>query len=247
MARQIDPALGELRADERKFKQILVNLLSNAVKFTPDGGSALPCTRAIASGCASRSPSSDTGIGIAPEDQEAVFEEFRQVGRDYTNKQEGTGLGPRAGAQVRRAARRCGSACESEPGKGLRSHFTIPWVSGMSRILIIEDNEKHEARPRRAAGEGLRDHGGGQCRGGPRALVKLHRLDLVLMDIQLPGMNGIEALECLRAPTKRQRRFRSIAVTASVMHAGPESDHRVRASTHSSASRSSVKEFLDTR
>ena len=65
----------------------------------------------------------DTGIGIAPEDQEAVFEEFRQVGRDYTSKQEGTGLGL---ALTRRFVELHGGriGVESEPGKGSTFTFT---------------------------------------------------------------------------------------------------------------------------
>src|SRR5204862_6337772 len=91
MGRQVDAKLGESVADERKFKQLLVNLLSNAVKFTPDGG-RIDVTARREDGNAVIAVH-DTGIGIAPEDQAAVFEEFRQVGRDYTHKQEGTGLG----------------------------------------------------------------------------------------------------------------------------------------------------------
>ncbi len=78
-------------ADERKFKQILLNLLSNAVKFTPEGG-RVDVVGELANGSVEVSVT-DTGIGIAPEDQEAIFEEFRQVGRDYASKREGTGLG----------------------------------------------------------------------------------------------------------------------------------------------------------
>src|SRR6266851_123834 len=85
------PELGEYVGDERKFKQILLNLLSNAVKFTPDGGRI--GVRAARTDDAVEISVSDTGIGIAPEDQEAVFEEFRQVGTDYVRKREGTGLG----------------------------------------------------------------------------------------------------------------------------------------------------------
>src|SRR5262249_36188779 len=86
---EADPALNEIVADERKLKQILVNLLTNAVKFTPDGGSVV--VRAGRDADNIVIAVQDTGIGIAPEDQEAVFEEFRQVGRNYTQKQEGTG------------------------------------------------------------------------------------------------------------------------------------------------------------
>ncbi|HXL85018.1 MAG TPA: ATP-binding protein [Casimicrobiaceae bacterium] len=119
----IDPAVGELRADERKFKQILVNLLSNAVKFTPDGGRVALRARPVE--CGLEVSVSDTGIGIAPEDQEKVFEEFRQVGGDYKTKQEGTGLGL---ALARRFVELHGGviSVQSELGKGATFTFTIP-------------------------------------------------------------------------------------------------------------------------
>jgi signal transduction histidine kinase len=116
----IDPALGGFQGDERKVKQILLNLLSNAVKFTPDGGrvDVLARKRDGKVEIAVR----DTGIGIAPEDHAAVFEEFKQVGRDYTRKAEGTGLGL---ALTKRLVELHGGdiALESTPGKG--SIFTV--------------------------------------------------------------------------------------------------------------------------
>jgi GAF domain-containing protein len=87
----IDDRVGDIVADERKVKQILLNLLSNAVKFTPAGGRIGVTATATAE--AITISVSDTGIGIAPEDQATIFEEFRQVGRDDARKQEGTGLG----------------------------------------------------------------------------------------------------------------------------------------------------------
>src|SRR5262249_31183448 len=87
---RIDQRLGQIQADERKIRQVVLNLLSNAIKFTPEGGridvEARPREDAIEISVM------DTGVGIAPEDQEAVFEEFRQVGRS-DKKAEGTGLG----------------------------------------------------------------------------------------------------------------------------------------------------------
>src|SRR5262245_53137420 len=86
----IDNRLGQIQADERKVRQVILNLLSNAIKFTPEGGridvGAVPKDGFVEVSV------SDTGIGIAPEDQEAVFEEFRQVGT-ADKKVEGTGLG----------------------------------------------------------------------------------------------------------------------------------------------------------
>jgi signal transduction histidine kinase/putative methionine-R-sulfoxide reductase with GAF domain len=119
----VDPALGEVVADERKLKQILLNLLSNAVKFTPDGGRI--DVRAQATANEIEIAVRDTGIGIAAADQEAVFEEFRQVGRHYTSKQEGTGLGL---ALTRRFVELHGGTIRvaSEPGKGSTFTFTLP-------------------------------------------------------------------------------------------------------------------------
>jgi signal transduction histidine kinase len=88
---RLDRELGSLRGDQRKVKQILLNLLSNAVKFTPEGGRVEVRAQRL-DGHVEVSVT-DTGIGIAAEDLEAVFEEFRQVGTDYAKKHEGTGLG----------------------------------------------------------------------------------------------------------------------------------------------------------
>jgi signal transduction histidine kinase len=123
LVQDVDPALGTIIVDERKFKQILLNLLSNAVKFTPDGG-RIEVTARRANGVAEIAVR-DSGIGIAPEDQAAVFEEFRQVGRDYTKKQEGTGLGL---ALTRRFVELHGGRIwlESAPGQGATFTFTIP-------------------------------------------------------------------------------------------------------------------------
>jgi len=120
---EVAPELGELRADERKFKQILLNLLTNAVKFTPDGGRVAVRAR-LREGLLEVAVA-DTGIGIAKEDQAAVFEEFRQVGRHYTNKQEGTGLGL---ALTRRFVELHGGtlSLDSEPGRGSTFTFTLP-------------------------------------------------------------------------------------------------------------------------
>src|SRR5437899_759674 len=85
-----DERLGTIRADERKVKQVLLNLLSNALKLTPEGG-RIDVRAGLHDKVADISVT-DTGVGIAPEDQEAVFEEFRQVGT-AAKKVEGTGLG----------------------------------------------------------------------------------------------------------------------------------------------------------
>jgi signal transduction histidine kinase len=91
LTQAVDPGVGDVVADERKVKQILLNLLSNAVKFTPEGGRVDLTVTAAEDGITIAVR--DTGIGIAPEDQATIFEEFRQVGRDDARKQEGTGLG----------------------------------------------------------------------------------------------------------------------------------------------------------
>jgi signal transduction histidine kinase len=119
----VDERLGEFVGDERKIKQILLNLLSNAVKFTPEGGRIGISARQV-DGSVEISVS-DTGIGIAPEDQPKVFEEFRQVGTDYAHKGEGTGLGL---TLAKKFVELHGGRIwvESEVGRGSTFTFTLP-------------------------------------------------------------------------------------------------------------------------
>jgi signal transduction histidine kinase/HAMP domain-containing protein len=118
----IDDGLGEVRADERKIKQVVLNLLSNAIKFTPEGGRVEVRTVAVDGGA--EVSVADTGVGIAPEDLDAVFEEFRQVGAS-TAKHEGTGLGL---ALCRRFIELHGGRIRvtSQVGVGSTFTFTLP-------------------------------------------------------------------------------------------------------------------------
>ena len=118
----IDERLGMVRGDERKVKQILLNLLSNALKFTPEGG-RIDVGAGRHDEMAEVSVA-DTGIGIAPADQETVFEEFRQVGT-AERKAEGTGLGL---ALTRKFVELHGGKIwvQSELGRGSTFTFTLP-------------------------------------------------------------------------------------------------------------------------
>ena len=126
----VGEGLTEWVADARKVKQVAVNLLSNAVKFTPNGGRV--CVRARQlngvdglSGTWAEVSVTDTGVGIAPEDQALVFEEFRQASGNVLRKAEGTGLGL---ALVKRFVELHGGtvSLESEPGQGSTFRFTLP-------------------------------------------------------------------------------------------------------------------------
>ena len=118
----IDERLGTIRADERKVKQVLLNLLSNALKFTPEGGRIDVRARLVDD--SADIAVTDTGVGIAPGDQAAVFEEFRQVGA-AAQKAEGTGLGL---AISRKFIELHGGKIrvESELGKGATFGFALP-------------------------------------------------------------------------------------------------------------------------
>jgi signal transduction histidine kinase len=117
-----DETLEYVRADERKIKQVLLNLLSNAIKFTPEGGrievAAKPVDGSVEVAV------TDTGVGIAPADQEEIFEEFKQVGTP-SKKVEGTGLGL---ALSRRFIELHGGRIwvKSQIGAGSTFTFTIP-------------------------------------------------------------------------------------------------------------------------
>jgi signal transduction histidine kinase len=122
LEKSIDERLGQVRADERKVRQIVLNLLSNAIKFTPEGGRVE--VRAVPVDGSVEVSVSDTGVGIAPEDQEAIFEEFRQVGT-AAKKVEGTGLG----LALSRKFIELHSGriwVKSQVGVGARFTFTLP-------------------------------------------------------------------------------------------------------------------------
>jgi signal transduction histidine kinase len=128
LSHELDHRLGEIRADERKFKQVLLNLLSNAVKFTRDGGRIDVRARLVDE--AVEIAVSDTGEGIAPEHHQIVFEEFRQVGKT-SMKIEGTGLGL---ALCRRFVELHGGTIvvDSEVGVGSTFTFSLPVRPPMS-------------------------------------------------------------------------------------------------------------------
>ena len=122
LGRTVDARLGMVHADERKVKQVLLNLLSNALKFTPEGGRI--DVVADVDDDAIEISVTDTGVGIALEDQAAVFEEFRQVGA-AARKVEGTGLGL---AISRKFIELHGGKIwvTSQPGMGATFTFTLP-------------------------------------------------------------------------------------------------------------------------
>ena len=115
----VDPGVDLIEADERKVKQVVFNLLSNAVKFTPDGGQIVVSARA--DGDDVLITVRDSGVGISPEDQALLFEEFRQVG-EGTRQVEGTGLGL---ALSKRFVELHGGQIKVESEVGVGSAFTV--------------------------------------------------------------------------------------------------------------------------
>jgi CheY-like chemotaxis protein len=224
---------------------VLVNLLSNAVKFTSPGGEVRIGYRREVRDlvCWVR----DTGIGIAPEDVDRIFEEFFQVDGSYSRSYGGTGLGL---ALVRRMLQMLGGRIElqSTPGEG--SCFTIriadcvldeappeerepveapaappadPTSPGRV-IAVVEDN----AVNRKLARNVLRSRGYAvvEATTGEEALAVLRRerVDLVLMDIQLPGMDGLEVTRRLKADPATS----SIPIVALTAHAQQSDADRAR-------------------
>jgi GAF domain-containing protein/HAMP domain-containing protein/anti-sigma regulatory factor (Ser/Thr protein kinase) len=123
LALDVEPDVGDWVADVRKLKQVVINLLSNAVKFTPAGGRVTLRARRLEH--AVEIAVVDTGVGIAPDQQALVFEEFRQAGGDYLRKSEGTGLGL---SLAKRFVELHGGTIrvESAPGRGSTFAFILP-------------------------------------------------------------------------------------------------------------------------
>jgi signal transduction histidine kinase/DNA-binding response OmpR family regulator len=216
LALDVAPDVGEITADERKVKQVVFNLLSNAVKFTPDGGRIELSARCVNGDV--EVAVSDTGIGIAPEDQERVFEEFQQAGQ-----REGSGLGlalSRSFIELHGGRIRL----ESEVGVGSTFLFTLP-LPAMTRadrqatsvvgdpsplpadavdtapgptMLVIEDDERSAELLRiflEDGGFSVTIAGAGDE--GIQAARRIRPAAIVL-DLLLPDMSGWDVLTMLK-------------------------------------------------
>ena len=135
LSAEVEPDVGEIEADERKIKQILINLLSNAVKFSYPGGRVRVSARRVTN--AVEIEVSDMGPGIAPQDQATIFEEFRQLQSSGNLNHEGTGLGL---SLTRRLVELHGGRIwvSSELGKGATFTFTLP--SAVTTVLPSAPN-----------------------------------------------------------------------------------------------------------
>ncbi|HTU41260.1 MAG TPA: response regulator [Candidatus Aquilonibacter sp.] len=201
-------------ADRVRFKQILYNLLSNAVKFTPKSGK-ITVTCAAQKNMLSISVT-DTGVGIRPEDQAVIFEEFRQVGGPGGNPEEGTGLG--LAITKRLVERQRGQIfVESGLGKGSRFTFTLPAgaqpsddhapaaanetrpVSTVGKPLILIVDDEGPARELMASYLSP-DYRIVTASSGVEALQKAQQLrpDAMTLDVLMAEGNGFETLARLR-------------------------------------------------
>jgi CheY-like chemotaxis protein len=211
----------EIRADKSKFKQVLYNLLSNAIKFTAQGGRVW--VKAICEdGGTLCVEVGDTGVGIPREHHERIFNEFYQVDSATTRQVEGTGLGL---SLTRRIIELHGGrmGLESEPGSGSVFTFRLP-LAGLvtpnghphNRILLVEDNRSNrELATMVLTGNGFEvdiavdgNEGLHKARTSP--------YDLVLMDIELPGIDGLTVTRMLKSDPKTSS-VPVVALTANAM------------------------------
>ena len=200
-----------IETDPTRLRQILSNLLRNAVKFTPAGAVLLRVARARAGAARLVFEVTDSGLGISPQDVERIFAPFGQVDASHTRRFGGAGLGL---ATSRRLAGLLGGALSvtSEPGRGstFRLEIEAPAVAPTSaaqpqqraRVLVAEDGPDNQRLIRallRARADVALVENGAQALA--QALAALHAgepYDLVLMDMQMPVMDGYEATQRLR-------------------------------------------------
>jgi signal transduction histidine kinase/ActR/RegA family two-component response regulator len=218
---EVNGRLGLMWADERRLKQMLVNLLSNAVKFTPENGKIGLEVHGDQEANKVTFTVWDTGIGIQETDLPRLFQPFVQLDAGLARESSGTGLGL---ALVVQMARMHGGSASvvSEPGKGSRFSIMLPWepalavdtverlkITGKFRpvkfnqnhkptILLIEDTEEVIM----VLSDYLELNGFKiiTARDGLEGVTQaqLTHPDLILMDIQMPRMDGFEATKKLR-------------------------------------------------
>ena len=214
---EIDPGLPErVWVDEQRLRQVLLNLLGNAVKFTDRGEVRLHVAAATAPGLTLRFEVHDTGIGIAEADRERIFEPFEQGG-ELHRRRAGTGLGL---AISRQLVRQMGSEIrlEAEPGGGSVFWFEAAELpppqharagtgaapaprgyEGRRRsVLVVDDVEPNRTLLRDVLVElGFDVHEAGDGRAAI-ALLRARPVDLALIDMAMPVMDGLEALRAIR-------------------------------------------------
>jgi PAS domain S-box-containing protein len=221
--------------DAYRLNQVLLNLVSNAIKFTAAPGSISVGAYVLAETDTHLTASfrvTDTGMGISPDKLELIFEDFVQADTDTARRFGGTGLGL---GIARALVEQMGGtiAVDSQPGSGSTFQFsvTLPRAQGVEtaprpvlldtgalrgrRVLVVEDNGINREVVRRVL------HGWGvvvdEAADGPTALA-LHAerpYDAVLMDIQMPGMSGVEATRRLRLhPDPERAQVPVLALTA---------------------------------
>ncbi|MBP9232782.1 MAG: response regulator [Phenylobacterium sp.] len=233
-----------LSGDPNRIRQIMLNLVSNALKFTQDGEVRLTVRPLIARGedtVRFEIAVSDTGIGITPEQQARLFQSFAQADAATTRKFGGTGLGLAICRQLTDLM--AGEiTVESEPDRAsvFRVTLELPRAEavdlaepeaesgGLSHLtlLVAEDNPINQAVVRavlEAVGARLET-----ANDGAEALDMLREktFDLVLMDVHMPRMDGIEALRRIRAGETGDARQPVIALTADAM---PGEDQKLMA------------------
>ena len=212
-----------LVGDARLLRQVLSNLLSNAIKFTRRGAITLRVRRdePMEEGVRLRFEVSDTGIGIAPEKQKVIFEEFVQADASTTRRYGGTGLGL---AIASRLVDALGGAIglRSEPGQGSTFHCTArfdlhatgvdeappshaPVAAGRPLcVLLVEDsvaNQRVAVAFLEREGHTVRTVGDGAV---AVAACAAERFDVVLMDLQMPEMDGYAATAAIRRREQEQ-------------------------------------------
>ncbi len=225
LEKQIDDTLPEFIGDKDKLIQVMVNLISNSVKFTPHGKVTVKVYR---QGDEILGSVSDTGIGIAPKDHAAVFEQFKQVGDTLTDKPKGTGLGlPICKEIVEHHGGRIW--LESELGQGSTFVFALPLShlsANVSKAVKLDDLLKQLKDEVSQAQINLKDHSAkimivddddsirsllqqelsdagyliSEARNGKQALtmVREQRPDLIILDIMMPEMNGFDVAAVLK-------------------------------------------------